>query len=64
MLLIDFIFYYQAIVVQLHIMCKRNGCAIEYRRYINASAHKLVNKSLAVGSTRGVKATISYLIIK
>ncbi|MCI7119986.1 MAG: hypothetical protein MR933_09420 [Prevotella sp.] len=45
-------------------MGKRKGCAIEYRRHINATAHKLVNKSLVVGCTHGVEATFAYLSIE
>lgn len=45
-------------------MSKRNGCAIEHRRHINATAHKLVNKSPVMGCTHGVETTISYLTIE
>ena len=56
--------YYQAIVVQLHMMDKRSGCSVEYCRYVNATTHKLVDKSLVVGSTHRIEATISYLAVK
>ena len=36
--------YYQAIVVQLHMMGKRSGCSVEYCRYVYATAHKLIDK--------------------
>ena len=55
---------YQAVVVQPDMMGKRNYSTVEHRRHINATAHKLVNKSLVVGSTHGVKATFSYLTIE
>lgn len=43
---------------------KRNGGAVEYRRDINASTHKLVNKSLVMGCTHGIEATLSNLAIE
>ena len=55
---------YQAIVVQLHMMGKRKVCSVEYCRHVNATAHKLVDKSLVMGSSHGVEATISYLTVK
>lgn len=45
-------------------MDKRKSGAVEYCRYVYATAHQLVNKSLVVGCTRGVKATFSYLTIE
>ena len=56
--------YYQAIVVQLHVIGKRSGCSVEYCRYVYATTHKLVNKSLVMGCTHGVETTISYLAVK
>ena len=56
--------YYQAIVVQLHMMGKRKGCSVEYCRDVNTTTHKLVNKSLVMGCSHGVEATLSYLTIK
>ena len=55
---------YQTVIVQLNMMGKRNGGAVEYCRHVDATAHQLVNKSLVVGCTRGVKATFSYLTIE
>lgn len=55
---------YQAIVVQLHMMGKRKSCSVKYCRYVYATAHKLVDKSLVMGSPHGVEATLSYLTIK
>ena len=45
-------------------MGKRNDSTVEHRRHINATVHKLVNKNLVVGCTRGVKTTFSYLTIE
>ena len=56
--------YYQAIVVQHNIMGKRKGCSVEYYRYVYATAHKLVDKSLVMGCSHGVETTISYLTVK
>ena len=39
--------YYQAVVVQLHMMGKRKSCSVEYCRYVYATAHKLVDKRSA-----------------
>lgn len=35
---------YQAIVVQHNMMGKRKSCSVEYCRYVNATAHKLIEK--------------------
>ncbi len=56
--------YYQAIVVQHNMMGKRKGCSVEYCRYVYATTHKLVDKSLVMGCSHGVEATISYLTVK
>ena len=45
-------------------MGKRNDSAVEYRRHVDATAHKLVNKSLVVGCTHGVEATVDNLTIE
>lgn len=45
-------------------MGKRNDSAVEYRRHVNATAHKFVNKSLVVGSPHGVEATVANLTIE
>lgn len=45
-------------------MGKRKGCSVEYCRDINASTHKLVNKSLVMGCTHGIEATLSNLAIE
>ena len=55
---------YQTVVVQPDMMGKRNYSTVEHRRHINATTHKLVNKSPVMGCTHGVETTISYLIIK
>lgn len=57
-------FDYQTVVVQLNMMGKRKGGAIEYCRYVNATAHQLVNKSLVMGCTHRVEATLSNLTIE
>ena len=44
-------------------MGKRKGCAVEYCRHVNATAHQLVDKSPVMGSTHGIEATISNLAI-
>ena len=45
-------------------MGKRKGGAVEYCRHVNATAHKLVNKSLVMGCTHRVEATLSNLTIE
>lgn len=55
---------YQTVIVQLNMMGKRNGGAVEYRRHVDATAHQLVDKSLVMGCTHGVEATLSYLTIE
>lgn len=45
-------------------MGKRKGCSVEYCRHINATTRKLVDKSLVMGCSHGVEATISYLTVK
>ena len=55
---------YQTVVVQPNMMGKRNGGAVEYCRHVDATAHKLVNKSPVMGCTHGVETTISYLTIE
>lgn len=45
-------------------MGKRKGGAVEYCRHVNATAHQLVNKSLVMGCTYGIEATLSYLTIE
>lgn len=45
-------------------MGKRKGGAVEYCRHINASTHQLVNKSLVMGCTHRVEATLFYLAIE
>ena len=55
---------YQTVVVQPNMIGKRNDSTVEHRRHINATAHKLVNKSLVVGCTHGVEATFAYLSIE
>ena len=45
-------------------MGKRKGCSVEYCRYVYATTHKLVDKSLVMGCSHGVEATLSYLTIK
>ena len=55
---------FQTVVVQLNMMGKRKGCAVEYRRHVNATAHQLVNKSLVMGCTHGIEATLSNLAIE
>lgn len=45
-------------------MGKRKGGAVEYCRYVYATAHQLVNKSLVMGCTHRVEATLSYLAIE
>ncbi len=57
-------FDYQTVVVQLNMMGKRKGCAVEYCRHVDATAHQLVNKSLVMGCTHRVEATLSNLTIE
>ena len=45
-------------------MGKRKDGAVEYCRYVYATAHQLVNKSLVMGCTHGIEATISDLTIE
>lgn len=45
-------------------MGKRKGGAVEYCRHVNATAHKLVDKSPVMGSTHGIEATLSNLTIE
>lgn len=45
-------------------MGKRKGGAVEYCRYVYATAYQLVNKSLVMGCTHGVEATFAYLSIE
>ena len=45
-------------------MGKRKSCSVEYCRYVYATTHKFVNKSLVMGCSHGVEATISYLTVK
>ena len=65
MLLHEILFLdYQAVVVQLYMIGKRNGCSVEYCRYVYATMHELVDKSLIIGRSHGVETTLSYLTIK
>lgn len=55
---------FQTVVVQLNMIGKRKGGAVEYCRYVYATAHQLVNKSLVMGCTHRVEATLSNLAIE